>query len=546
MPDLHSEPARPAPALAGPSPEEVSAQLERVLGHRRFEASARTRELLRFLVEEALAGRSHRLKGYTVAVEVFGRPRDFDANLDPIVRIQAGRLRRALEHYYLVAGVNDPILIAVPKGGYVPVFTRRQAPSVSPRTSSESVLDTVPRQPRGVAVAVLPLWEIPAGPESGFFADGLAEELCNELSRYQDLTIVPCRQGSVPAGEQTDYADLSRKLDARFLLEGSVRRSEETLKVSVRLIDGPEGNQVWAEGYRCPLSAGGLIEVQEEIAQSVSAAVASEYGVISRRIAAEARKVAPVHLSTYEAILRWFDFQVDPTPEAGAGCLAALRAAVEREPEYGPAWAALAELMLHAYCLDLPGVDDARGKMADYARRGAALSPENQLARGALAHCHFVLGEREAFLREIETTLELNPGSPFYVGATGYLLTLAGEFERGRALLEKAVATNPCHPRILNHGLCVYHYRRGDYDRAYQETLKPSFGIGFWGPLLRAAVLGQLGRAAEAQAAAAELLAIVPDFESRAQDLTSRPILSEEIVDGLLDGLRKAGLRIER
>jgi adenylate cyclase len=546
MPNPRSESARVGLAPVGPSPEEVRAQLERILGHRRFEASGRTRELLRFLVEEALAGRSHRLKGYTIAVELFGRPRDFNANLDPIVRIQAGRLRRALEHYYLVAGTEDPILIAVPKGGYVPVFTRSQAPSVPPRTPSESVLDTVPRQPRGVAVAVLPLREIPASPESGFFADGLAEELCNELSRYQDLAIVPYRQVGLPADSHTDYATLSSALDARFLLEGSVRRGKVTLKVSVRLIDGPNGNQVWAEGYRCPLSAGGLIEVQEQIAQSVSAAVGSEYGVISRRIAAEARKVAPVHLSTYEAVLCWLDFQVDPTPEAGAGCLAALQAAVEREPDYGPAWAALSEMMLNAYCLDLPGVDNARGKMAEYAGRAATLSPGSQLARGALAHSHLILGEREAFLREIEKTLELNPGSPFWVGATGYLLTLAGEYERGGALLEKAVASNPCHPRVLNHGLYVYHYQRGDYDRAYQETLEPSFGIGFWGPLLQAAVLGQLDRAEEAQAAAGELLAIVPDFESRARDITGRPILAEEIVDGLLDGLRKAGLRIER
>jgi len=104
---------------------------------------------------------------------------------------------------------------------------------------------------------------------------------------------------------------------------------------------------------------------------------------------------------------------------------------------------------------------------------------------------------------------------------------------------------NPCHPVWFNHGLCVDHYQRGDYERAYQETLKAAFGIHFWGPLLRAAVLGQLGRTVEAESAASEILELVPEFESRARDLTSRPILSEAIVDALLDGLRKAGLRIE-
>jgi adenylate cyclase len=535
-----------APTRGGGLPaEEVRAELEQILAHRDFEASARTRQFLRFVVEETLAGRGHRLKGYTVAVEVFGRARDFDATLDPIVRIQAGRLRRALEHYYLVAGGSDPIVISVPRGGYVPAFARNDRPAAPSALPAESALDSVPRLPLGVTVAVLPLREIPFDAGNGFFADGLTEELCNELSRYLELGVIPCRREMLPAGEASDHVELSRRLGARFLLDGSVRRSEEVVKVSARLVDGPQGQQVWAEGYTRPLSAGSLIEIQEEIARSVSAAVGCAYGVIPRQLAAETRKVAPAHLSTYEAVLRWFDYENEPSPEAGAPCLAALRAAVEREPEYGPAWAALAELKAHAYILDLPGVEDPLARNAEYARKGAALAPTSQLARSVLAHSHYLRGEREAFLREIEAMLQLNPGSPFYVGSAGYLLVLAGEYERGRTLLERAIAMNPFYPRWFNHAVCAYHYQRGDYEAAHQETLKAAFGVYFWGPLLRAAVLGQLRRTAEAEAAAAELVALVPDFESRAQDLTSRPILSETIVDALLDGLRKAGLRLE-
>jgi len=528
----------------GLSAEEVRTQLERVLGHRDFEGSTRIREFLQFVVEETLAGRGDRLKGYTIALEVFGRGKDFDASLDPIVRIQAGRLRRALDHYYLVAGGADPIVISVPRGGYVPVFTRADKPAVNSNGSTESALDTGPSLPPGVSLSVLPIEEIPSEVGNGFFAEGLREELCNELSRYQDVSVIPCRKEMFPVGEAVDHTELGRRLNARFLLEGSVRRSQEIGKVSVRLIDGPEGRQLWAQGYRRPLTPGGLIEIQEEIARDVAAAIGSEYGVIPRRLATEARNVAPANLSTYEAVLRWYDFQLDPSREAGAQCLAALQAAVRHEPEYGPAWAALALLMGRAYTLDLPGIEEPLSKMAEYARKGATLAPRRQLTRAAMAQCHFLMREREAFLREIEATLLLNPGSPFYVGAAGYLLVLAGELERGRALLEKATATNPCHPRWFNHGLCVYHYQKGDFDRAYQETLKPAFGIHFWGPLLEAAVLGRLGRTAEARSAASRLLDLVPDFESRARDLTSRPILSTPIVDGLLDGLRKAGLHL--
>lgn len=523
---------------------DVRAQLARILGHRDFEGSKRTRELLQYLVEESLAGHDSRLKGYTIAVEVFGRPPDFDANLDPIVRIQAGRLRRALEHYYLVAGGADPIAIGVPRGGYVPEFTRREAATPT-APAGESPFDRVHRIPPGVSLSVLPLREIAGEPEGGFFADGLGEELCNELARYQDLAVIPCRRDRLPADGGPDHRELSRLLGARFLLEGSVRRSGDRVKISARLIDGPEERQVWAQGYERSLSPSSLIGIQEQIARSVAAAVAGEYGIMARRVAAETRKSAPSSLSSYEALLRFHDYEISLDPEAGAQCLSALRATVEREPDYGPPWAALSELLANMWILDLPGAEHPRGAAAECARRGAALAPHSQLARGAMANIHYLLGEREAFLRELEITLELNPGSPYYLGAVGYTLILAGECERGRALLERAIAANPCYPAWFDHGLFVYHYQKGDYARAHQETLKASFGIHFWGPLLRAAVLGRLGRTAEAEEEASRLLALVPDFESRARDLTSRPILSAAIVDALLDGLREAGLSVE-
>jgi adenylate cyclase len=527
-----------------PPPEEVCAQLERILGHRDFEASPRARKFLRFVVEETLAGRGHRLKGYTVAVEVFGRAQDFDANLDPIVRIQAGRLRRSLEHYYLVAGGDDPIVIGVPKGGYVPAFERNSPPAAPAVAPPQSLFETVPELPLGVSVAVVPFREIPSG-GGAFFADGLTEELCNELNRYHGLRVTPCRPALLTTDDAGDDRALSRTLGARFLLEGSVRRNDDVVRVAVRLVDGPEGTQMWAEAYTRPLSAGSLIQIQEEIARSVSAAVGGEYGVIPHRITSEARSVAPAHLSTYEAVLCFYDHEITLSPEGGARCLAALQAAVEREPEYGAPWAALSQLMRNAYILDLPGHEDPRRRMAEYARKGATLAPRSQLTRASLAISHFDLGERQAFLREIEATLALNPGSPLYVGAAGYFLILADEHERGRRLLEKAIAMNPCHPRWFLHGLFVDCYMRGDYEGACQETLKSGFGIHFWGPLLRGAALGQLGRTAEAQIAASELLALVPDFEARARDLTSRPILSDAIVDALLDGQRKAGLRVK-
>jgi adenylate cyclase len=124
----------------GPSADEIKGQLERILSNPEFAVPERDRAFLRYVVSEALAGRADKLKAYCIATEVFARSEAFDAQNDPVVRIEAGRLRRALERYYLVAGGADDIVIDMPKGGYRPTFTRR---GVKP-TDADPVSASVP------------------------------------------------------------------------------------------------------------------------------------------------------------------------------------------------------------------------------------------------------------------------------------------------------------------------------------------------------------------------------------------------------------------
>ncbi|QRM54723.1 hypothetical protein F3Y30_09345 [Sinorhizobium sp. BG8] len=106
-----------------PPEPDVRAQLERILNSRDFNTPSRSRQFLKYIIEETLQGRADRIKAFSIALEVFGRDGSFDAQNDPVVRIEAGRLRRELERYYLLSGSRDPILIGIPRGGYVPQFT---------------------------------------------------------------------------------------------------------------------------------------------------------------------------------------------------------------------------------------------------------------------------------------------------------------------------------------------------------------------------------------------------------------------------------------
>ena len=121
-------------------PRAIDKQLRRIVSSPEFKATARQKKFLRFVVEKTLEGQADEIKGYTVATSVFGRKETFDQATDPIVSVEARRLRRALEHYYLVAGVQDPILIDIPKGGYVPTF-RSQAKLGSSSPSTETKLN---------------------------------------------------------------------------------------------------------------------------------------------------------------------------------------------------------------------------------------------------------------------------------------------------------------------------------------------------------------------------------------------------------------------
>jgi adenylate cyclase len=530
---------------SGLSHAAIREQLDRIFASREFQATARVRDFLQFIVDEALAGRADQLKGYTIATAVFDRSDDFDPAQDPIVRIQAGLLRRALERYYLVAGTADPVLIDVPKGAYVPIF-RAKAPAAGAGDSATGPISREgPRADlaRGPAVAIFPLDNLTPDPERLFFATGLAEELASELGRYQDLTVVPCHRSAAGAGTDQDRESLCRSSGARFALRGSIRCDAETAKVAVQLLDMDSGRQIWTRSFRFSLAAAALIETQEEIAHEVAGAVASEYGVITRRLTAESRKKSPAELSTYEAMLRYHSYQIAPSSDAVGTCLAALQTAAEREPDYGPVWSALATLHCQMYSFDAPGFDDPLATGLAQARRGVALEPGRQISRMVLAYASLLAGDLDVFGDEAETALSLNPENPYVSGTIGYLMICAGGFERGGKLLDRAMEACPFHPTWFHHGVYLERYRRGDYQGAL-DAVKSIEALDFWHPAILAAAFGKLERPDDAAPFVSALLDRKPDFPDRARELIARPLKVPSLCDDFVDGLRRAGVAI--
>jgi len=514
--------------------EEVRRQLQRILDSPEFHATERQRDFLQFVVAETIAGRTAEIKGYTIATKVFGRKEDFDQAIDPIVSIQAGRLRRALERYYLVAGSQDPIRIDIPKGTYVPTFHEQTVVETDSTAGSKAPEITI--QDSWPTVLIMPFENMTGDPGKNFLGVGFATELALEITRFQEIKVLYVRKDS-------DKRDSDSS--ARFVLNGNILEDRTGIKLSVYLTDTKTGRQIWGESHRYDLEAAQLIAFQEEVARVVAAKLASDFGIIFRTLSVESKNKPPTELSTYEAILRFYEYDQTLTPESFLKAMEALTRAASVEPDCGQVWTLLARLYANIYSLDFPGCDNPLEKAIKFAEKGAHMEPINQRSLATLALVHFFGNELSAATEESYRALALNPNSLFTVDGIGYIMALSGEWGRGAALIRKIIKLNPYYRNVVHYALWADCLRQEDYEGAYAETMSLRRPAVFWYPMAKAATLGLLGRGEEGKQFAENLLKIKPDFPSRGRLLIGHYIKFEEILDHVIDGLRKSGLKVE-
>jgi tetratricopeptide (TPR) repeat protein len=202
----------------------------------------------------------------------------------------------------------------------------------------------------------------------------------------------------------------------------------------------------------------------------------------------------------------------------------------------------LADMVLVNYSIGLD--EDALDRVAALTERALCLAPQATYVRYAKASLYFVQGERELFLSEVDQVLRMAPRVPAIIGMFGWYLVMIDEPERGMALIEEALHLNPHVPTPYRLGLAMYYFRQGLFHEALVEAERIHAPGFFWGPLLRAAALGKLGRTDEAAAAVRELLDLQPDFARRGLHLMPRWVFSAENVRLLANGLAKAGLTL--
>lgn len=516
-----------------PFDRSVRTHLGHILLSPDFDASGRSREFLRFIVEEALAGRRKTLNQTTIATSVFGRKADFDPVLDPIVRIQAGRLRRSLERYYLLAGKEDPVRIEIPKGTYFPVFVAHAAQEQGTAAARIDPMG-VPFATEWPAVLVCS-FEVTASRDDDA-ALRVTDEVALELCRYGDVRVI--------RDDDVDRREAVRPTPARFELRGKLRRDAEGWIVTARLADRTTGEQVWGDEYHTTPRPERWSGSLDDVARIIAACVGSESGIIVRIMSTEYRSRSDAAPGSYAAILRSYGFFSARDIRQVVSTVAALRHAVALEPETAVTWAYLARMYLANHSFELTDLETPIELAIRCAYRGVMLSPASARPRCVLAAALLVKGEIEAARHELEQALRLNAESLAYREIIGWLTALLGDWERGIALMRDAMRRNPYCLAQVNHGLWADHLRRGEFEEAYIGALEYRDPTFFWRELMTACCLGHLGRLTEARASAAELLRLKPDFARRGRTLIGHYIKPVELRERIVEGLGMAGLTL--
>ncbi|HSC26922.1 MAG TPA: protein kinase [Vicinamibacterales bacterium] len=399
------------------------------------------------------------------------------------------------------------------------------------------------RREEGFWVAVLPFKHRGADPGIGALAEGLTEDIVTGLSRFSYLRVIARGSTTRYVGEAIDVRSVGQELGARYVMEGSIRQAGSTLRVTAQLVDAATGAHLWAETYNRPFQADAIFELQDDLVPRIVSTVADWYGILPHSMSEAVRSKPADRLSPYEALLRAFGYYERVTSEEHAVVRPLLERAVAQGPGHAAAWAMLSMLYGEEHRFGWNGEPDPLGRSLQAARRAVEAAPSSHFSHLALAQAHYFRKEIDDFRHAAERAIVLNAMDGATVEYLAHLLAFAGDWERGCHLGDMARQLNPHHPPWYWALPFLDAFRKGDYRAARTFLPKAHMPGQHYTYALFAALYGQLGERAAAGKALQELLALKPDFAEIARDQFSKWYLPE-LVEQLIDGLRKAGLGV--
>jgi serine/threonine protein kinase len=399
------------------------------------------------------------------------------------------------------------------------------------------------RANEGFWVAVLPFKYGGGHTDLTALAEGLSEDIVTGFSRFSYLRVIARSSSSRYAHELLDVRSAGKALGARYVMEGSLRQAGAKVRIAVQLVDTNSGAHLWAETYDRSFSPETVFELQDDVVSRIVCTVADSHGVLPHSMSEAVRSKGSDQLSPYEALLHSFGYFERVSAEEHAATRDNLERAVQQVPGHADCWAMLTILYVEEYIHGFNPKPDPLPRALAAARRAVEAAPSNHLAYHALATVLFYRRELQAFRNAADRAVALNPMDGYTAAYQGFLTAYAGDWERGCAWAERARKLNPHHPGWYWFPSVFDAYRKRDYRAAHDAALKINMPR-FWRAHLALAVIrAQLGERDAARTALQQLLSLRPEFAASARQELGKT-WDPDLVEHLMDGLRKAGLEI--
>ena len=412
----------------------ISASLANMLASPLFAGSPRQQRFLIYLVTHTLAGEADRLKGYTIALEVFDRKDDFDPSLDAIVRVEATRLRNKLREYYDTLGKSDAVRIGFPKGSYALEISLQALPVLERRTAL-NIPRLVEDKP---SLAVLPFANIGSDNTKEYFADGVVDSLIAMFSRLSGLFVIS-RQSAFSYKNTTKTSkEIAAELGVRYLLEGSVQHAGNQVRVTAQLVDTQNGGHIWSDRFDRELKD--VFSLQDELTQSI-------VSVLQIKLDGEEAALFGVQatnsIEAHDTLLRGIATHRKYTQKTTNEAIVLYQSALALDPNYAAAHAWLARSLSLTWSQRWNADPAVLALALSHAERAVALDPQSSYAISMLGWVQLWRKNRDESIAHCRRAVVLDPNNAEAHIFLSLALSAAGLGEEALYYVEKAKRFSP-------------------------------------------------------------------------------------------------------
>lgn len=496
------DPARQDAGSVGeaPTPVAVIGALKRILDSEELRPSRRSRDFLSYVVTETLAGRGNRLKERTVARYAMGRDGSFSGATDSGARVQATRLRAALERYYAGSGADEDVVIELARGRYAPTFAHRhRPPGVAPDVALRS------------GIAIVAFDDLRLDAEGDTTARVLSDSLVRALATFPQLRVVGPVAPEQGAGGAMDVRRLARSFGVEYVLDGELLASGSVLRLCISVHDGATGAVVWSEKFEGERGGRVGFEDQDDVVRRIAATVGDVRGVVTRDV--ERQSAGDADPRRPSAVLAFYRFADSGTRADTEAAARELTTALVARPD-DVVMLAMAG-WVHCYLAIMGWTDDeeaATDRAEALASRALALDPLNAHAHQVLAGVALRRGLPDQVRRHALRAVELSPVNASLLYTSGVLLIQVGDWDDGTDMIRESNRLNPFHPGYQHVFLGLERLVAGDDAAALAEMSLLRHPNDVWGPFLRFLALAGQGYDESARHELAAALVVAPEL----------------------------------